>query len=284
MRLLVTGAAGMLGRDVTAAAERAGHDVVALARRDLDITDQAAVRRAVSDARPAAVVNCAAWTDVDGAEADEAGATAVNGHGAGLLARAATDAGALFVHVSTDYVFGGDATEPYVESSPTGPATAYGRSKLAGEVAVRQAAPRHAIVRTAWVFGPHGRNFVDTMRRLAAERDEVTVVDDQEGCPTYTGHLAAALVEVAERGLTGTLHVAGAGRCTWYDLAAATFEATGAEVTLRRGTSAEMARPAPRPPFSVLVSERPDTPRLPDWREGLAAHLQASTPREAAVS
>jgi dTDP-4-dehydrorhamnose reductase len=280
MRLLVTGAAGMLGRDVTAAAERAGHDVVAVARRDLDITDHRAVRRAVSDAAPAAVVNCAAWTDVDGAEADEAAATLVNGQAAGLLARASADAGALFVHVSSDYVFTGDAEDAYVESSPVGPVSAYGRSKLAGESAVREAAAQHAIVRSAWVFGPHGKNFVDTMRRLAAERDEVTVVDDQIGCPTYTGHLADALLEIAGRGLTGTFHVAGGGRCSWYDLALATFEATGADVTLHRGSSADLDRPAPRPAFSVLVTERDDTPRLPDWREGLAAHLQATT-REA---
>jgi len=283
MRLLVTGAAGMLGRDVTAAATAAGHDVLAFARRDLDITDAAAVRRAILDAAPAAVVNCAAWTDVDGAEAHEDEATAVNGRAAGLLAGAATAAGALFVHVSSDYVFAGDASRPYVESDPTGPVSAYGRSKLAGEVAVRETAPRHAIVRSAWVFGPHGTNFVDTMRRLAAERDEVTVVDDQVGCPTYTGHLGAALLQIAERGLTGTLHVAGGGQCSWYDLAAATFEATGAEVTLHRGSSAQLDRPAPRPAYSVLGTEREDTPRLPDWREGLAAHLQAST-REAAVS
>jgi dTDP-4-dehydrorhamnose reductase len=205
-----------------------------------------------------------------------AGARAHNGRGAGVLARAATDAGALMVHVSTDYVFPGDAAEPYVESSATGPRTAYGRSKLAGEIAVREAAPRHAIVRTAWVFGPGGRNFVDTMRRLAAERDEVPVVDDQVGCPTYTGHLAEALVEIAERGLTGTMHVAGGGQCSWYDLAAATFELTGAEVVLHRGSSADLDRPAPRPPYSVLATERDDPPRLPEWREGLAAHLAAS--------
>src|SRR3954452_8315273 len=254
MRLLITGGAGMLGQDVRAAALRDGHDVVSLARRDLDITAAPAFRRAVADASPAAVVNCAAWTDVDRAESDEEAATAINGRGAGILARAATDAGALMVHVSTDYVFPGDATEPYVESAPTGPRTAYGRSKLAGEVAVREAAPRHAIVRTAWVFGPGGRNFVDTMRRLASERDEVTVVDDQVGCPTYTGHLARALVEIAERGLTGTTHVAGGGSCSWYDLAAATFDATGADIRLLRGSSSDLQRPAPRPAYSVLAS------------------------------
>jgi dTDP-4-dehydrorhamnose reductase len=265
----------MLGRDVVAAAGRAGHDVVALSRRDLDITDARAVSRAVLDAKPSAVVNCAAWTDVDGAEADEDAACAVNGEGAGTLARAAAQAGALVIHLSTDYVFDGSAGEPYVESSPVGPVSAYGRSKLAGERAVAQAAPRAAIVRSSWLFGPGGRNFVDTMLRLAGERDEVTVVDDQVGCPTYTGHLAAALVEIAERDLTGCLHVAGAGSCSWHDLAAAAFEATGASVTLKRGRTADLGRPAPRPAYSVLASEREDAPALPDWREGLAAHLAA---------
>ena len=186
MRLLITGAAGMLGTDVVAAAQRAGHDVVARTRGELDITDADAVRHGVLDARPGAIVNCAAWTDVDGAEAAEDEATAVNGSGAGLLARAASDAGALLVQVSTDYVFAGDATEPYLESAAVGPATAYGRSKLAGEQAVREGTPRSAVVRTSWVFGPAGRNFVDTMRRLAAERDEVFFFYDKGCCEIYT--------------------------------------------------------------------------------------------------
>jgi dTDP-4-dehydrorhamnose reductase len=273
MRLLVTGAAGMLGRDVTAAAADAGHAVAGLARADLDITDAAAVRSAVVAARPDAVVNCAAWTDVDGAEAAEEQATAVNGAGAGNVAAATREAGALLVHVSSDYVFDGHAEEPYREDAPTAPAGAYGRSKLAGERAVAAAGGRSAIVRSAWVFGPHGRNFVDTMRRLGAERDEVAVVDDQIGCPTYTGHLAAALVAVAEQGLTGVLHVAGGGRCSWFDLAVATFEETGLACRVRRQSSAELGRPAPRPAFSVLASTRSDAPVLPHWREGLRAHL-----------
>jgi dTDP-4-dehydrorhamnose reductase len=273
MRLLVTGAAGMLGRDVVAAAGDAGHEVVALARADLDITDADAVRSAVLAARPDAVINCAAWTDVDGAEAAEEEATAVNGAGAGHLAIAAVGAHALLVHVSSDYVFDGGATEPYREDAPTGPRSAYGRSKLAGEQAVAAAGGRSAIVRSAWVFGPHGRNFVDTMRRLGAEREEIAVVDDQVGCPTYTGHLAPALVEVAERGATGVLHLVGAGRCTWFDLAVATFEETGASCRVRRQSSADLGRPAPRPAFSVLGSSRDDAPVLPAWRDGLRAHL-----------
>jgi dTDP-4-dehydrorhamnose reductase len=274
MRLLVTGAAGMLGTDVAAAA--AGHDVVALARAELDITDADAVRAAVLDVRPDAVVNCAAWTNVDGAEASEAEATAINGDGAGHLAAAAAEAGAFIVHVSTDYVFAGDATEPYGEADPTGPRTAYGRSKLAGELAVAAAAPSaHAIVRTAWVFGPHGKNFVDTMLRLGAERDALRVVGDQIGCPTYTGHLARALVAIAETRPNGVLHVAGGGRCSWADLARATFEAAGMPVGVTSITTAEYPLPAPRPAFSVLGSTRADAPTLPSWQEGLAAHLLA---------
>jgi dTDP-4-dehydrorhamnose reductase len=271
MRLLVTGAAGMLGRDVVAAA--GDHEVVALARADLDITDAAAVRAAIRDARPDAVVNCAAYTDVDGAEADEDAATAVNGTGAGHVAAAAAAAGAHVVHVSSDYVFDGEAREPYPEDAPTAPRSAYGRSKLAGELAVAEAAPSAAIVRAAWLFGPHGRNFVDTMRRLGAERDEVAVVDDQVGCPTYTGHLAPALLTVAERKLTGVMHVAGGGHCSWFDLAVATFEESGLPTRVTPATTAELARPAPRPAFSALASTRGDAPVLPPWREGLRAHL-----------
>ena len=204
MRLLVTGAAGMLGTDLVAAAGRAGHDVLALARTDLDVLDAAAVRAAVGDARPDAVVNCAAYTDVDGAEAEEAAATALNGAAAGHVAAAAHAAGAFTVHVSSDYVFDGRGAEPYVESSPTAPLGAYGRSKLAGEHAVAAAAPgTHAIVRTAWLFGaPRRRTSSRRCCRLAGERDALSVVDDQVGCPTFTGHLAPG-ADRARRGARG---------------------------------------------------------------------------------
>jgi dTDP-4-dehydrorhamnose reductase len=274
MRLLVTGAAGMLGTDVVAAA--AGHDVVALTRAQLDVTDAEAVREVMRDARPGAVINCAAWTDVDGAETAEAAATAINGDGAGHVASAAAEAGAFVVHVSTDYVFAGDASKPYAEADPTGPRTAYGRSKLAGERAVAAAAPAgHAIVRTAWLFGPHGKNFVDTMLRLGGERDALTVVADQIGSPTYSGHLAQALVAIAEARPNGVLHVAGGGRCSWYELAVATFARAGLSVAVSPCTTAEYPLPAPRPAFSVLASTRHDHPTLPPWQEGLAAHLAA---------
>jgi dTDP-4-dehydrorhamnose reductase len=275
MRLLVTGAAGMLGHDLTAAAARAGHEVTPLSRRELDVRDAAAVHAAVAAARPDAVINCAAWTDVDGAEASEEEASAVNGAAAGHVAAAAAAAGAFAVQISTDYVFDGAATSPYLESARTAPVSAYGRSKLAGEVAVAAAAPAaHAIVRSSWLFGEHGGNFVATMLRLASERDALTVVDDQIGCPTFTGHLASALVTVAEQRLGGIRHVAGAGSCSWYDLAAAAFAATGAGVELSRGRTADLGRPAPRPAYSVLRSEHPDTPVLPPWQDGLHAYLE----------
>jgi dTDP-4-dehydrorhamnose reductase len=277
MRLLVIGAAGMLGQDLLAAAQAAGHEPVGLDLPDIDITDAEATLAAVREVAPDAVVNSAAWTDVDGAEAQEELAARVNAEGAGNVASAAAAANALAIQISTDYSFDGTASEPYTESSPTKAIGAYGRTKLAGELAVAEAAtPDFAIVRSSWLFGPHGKNFVDTILRAGAERDELKVVHDQIGCPTYTGHLAQALVEIAERRLTGVLHVAGGGHCSWYDLAVAALEAAGVECTVTPTTAAEYGRPAPRPAYSVLVSEREDAPRLPAWQDGLAAHLAAA--------
>jgi dTDP-4-dehydrorhamnose reductase len=277
MRVLVTGANGMLGHRVVAAARAQGHDATGIDVADVDITDAAATAAAVRALAPDAVVNCAAWTDVDGAEEREELAARVNAEGAGNVAAAAAAAGAQVIQISTDYSFDGTAGQPYTESSPTNAIGAYGRTKLAGELAVSEAAtPGFAIVRSSWLFGPHGENFVDTILRLGAERDEVSVVADQVGCPTYTGHLAPALVEIAERRLTGILHVAGTGSCSWYELALAALERAGVECTVRPTTAAEYGRPAPRPAYSVLVSEREDAPRLPAWQDGLAAHLAAS--------
>ncbi len=274
MRLLVTGGAGMLGLAVTAAATRLGHDVVALSRAELDITDEAHVRRVVAAAEPGAVVNCAAWTDVDAAETAEAEATAVNGAGTGIVARACVEAKARLVHVSTDYVFDGSATRPWVESDPVAPIGAYGRSKLAGEQAVAEAGTNHAIVRTAWLFGAGGRNFVDTMLALAAGRDEVRVVTDQVGSPTWSNHLAEALVELAERdGDTGVFHAAGAGACSWYELAVEVFDRAGVGCRVVPTTTDALRRTAPRPAYSVLGSERADAPALPRWQDGVAGYL-----------
>ena len=176
--------------------------------------------------------------------------------------------------MSSDYVFDGTASEPYTEDDPTGPQSAYGRSKLAGEHAVA-AAGDHAIVRSSWLFGRHGKNFVSTMLHLAEDRDELNVVADQVGCPTFTGHLAPALVEIAERRVSGVLHVAGGGSCSWHELALATFEEAGVSRIVHPVTTAEFPRPAPRPAWSVLRSTRPDGPALPPWREGLSTYLRS---------
>jgi dTDP-4-dehydrorhamnose reductase len=265
MRTLVLGAGGMLGRDVM----RLAVDAVGLTRAECDITDADAVRRAVEDSGAEVVINCAAFTDVDGAEAEPERALLVNGEAAGIVAAAAP----RVVHVSTDYVFDGSATEPYLESDRVGPIGSYGRSKLAGEVAIAAANPNHVIARTAWVFGLHGKNFVDTMLRVGAERGAAKVVDDQVGCPTYTVHLAAGLLELAASGHTGVFHTAGTGQCSWYEFAGAIFERAGLAVDLEPCTTDEFPRPAPRPAWSVLASERAETPTMPAWQDGLDAYL-----------
>jgi len=265
----------MLGRDVTEAAAAAGHDVVALARAELDISDRDATIAAIGAAVPDCVINCAAFTDVDGAEEQTGLARAVNADGAGHVATAAAAAGAWVVHVSTDYVFDGEKRSPYIESDPVAPQSEYGRSKLAGEEAVTEAAPRgHTIVRSSWLFGAHGRSFPGTILRLAGEREQLTVVDDQIGCPTFTGHLAVALVEIAERRPLGIVHVAAAGQCSWYEFAQEIVTRSGHSCSVAPGSTAELGRPAPRPAYSVLGSERRgELPRLADWRDGLGAFM-----------
>jgi dTDP-4-dehydrorhamnose reductase len=230
-----------------------------------------AVESAVGHVRPGAVINCAAWTDVDGAESAVTEAFAANGDGAGKVARAAAGIGAWMVHVSTDYVFDGTKSEPYIESDRVNPQSAYGRSKLEGELAVADAAPdSHTIVRTAWLFGTGGKCFPKTILRLASEREELTVVEDQVGCPTFTGHLAGALVElvVGER-LAGVVHAAAGGQCSWYEFAREIVHASGLACEVKPGKTADLDRAAPRPAYSVLRSERRGAPELPDWREGL---------------
>jgi dTDP-4-dehydrorhamnose reductase len=274
MRLLVTGGAGMLGQAVAAVATRLGHDVIALSRAELDITDLDHVRRVVTAAEPRAVVNCAAWTDVDGAETAEAAAMAVNATGAGHVARAAAENGARLVHMSTDYVFDGRKRSPWVESDPVAPVGAYGRSKLAGEEEVAAAGEDYAIVRTAWLFGAGGRNFVDTILALGRERDEVDVVTDQVGSPTWSAHLAEALVEIAERRRdVGVFHAAGGGACSWYELAVEVLHRAGVRCRVLPTTSERISRLAQRPAYSVLDSERNEAPVLPAWQDGVAGYL-----------
>jgi dTDP-4-dehydrorhamnose reductase len=221
------------------------------------------------------VVNCAAWTDVDGAESAPHAATTVNGDGAGNVARAGTRAGAWTIQISSDYVFDGEKREPYVESDATSPLSAYGRSKLAGEEAVAREAPdSHTIVRSSWLFGAHGRCFPATILRLARERDELTVVDDQVGCPTFTEHLAKALMTLCEQRPVGPVHVVGTESCSWYEFALAIVAESAIGATVLPCRTEAMPRPAQRPSYSVMRSER-GAPELPPWREGLRAYLAA---------
>ena len=283
MRVLVTGAAGMLGRDVVLSAGNAGHDVVGLARTALDVTDGDAVEAKLLSERPDVVVNCAAWTDVDGAESAEEEALAVNGSAAGSVAAAAAKIGAAVVYVSSDYVFDGSKGAPYVETDQTAPLSAYGRTKLAGEEATAAANKRHFVVRSSWLFGVGGSNFVETMLRLASTQNEVLVVRDQVGSPTYTWHLASGIVRLIEGIEFGIHHMAAAGACSWYDFAREIFEQAKVECRVLSATTEMLGRPAPRPPYSVLTSQRRHAIELPSWQDGLAGYLaQRPTEREAA--
>ncbi len=281
MRALVVGAAGQLGTDLLAVL---GGSARGLTRAELDVTDGAAVRAAVGDwalavrdlPGPLTVFNAAAWTNVDGAEADEDAAYAANAAAPAHLATAATAVGARLVHVSTDYVFAGDATEPYDVDAPTAPRSAYGRTKLAGEEAVRSLAPDSYVVRTAWVYGATGGNFVKTMARLERERPTLRVVDDQRGSPTWSRDLATGLVELARvRPPGGVYHCTNAGEATWHDLARAVFEELGADpARVEPCSTEEFPRPAPRPAYSVLSGaawERAGLAPLRHWRDALRA-------------
>ncbi len=272
MRVLVTGAAGMLGRDLVAHL-RDRHEVTAV-NLEVDVTDPAAVAACIAGCRPEAVFHLAAWTDVDGAEAHEAQAAAVNADGSGNVAAAAARAGAAMVLPSTDYVFDGAKAAPYAEDDPVAPLGAYGRTKLAGERAARERHPGGVrVARTAWLYGAGGRNFVNTMRRLGAERDEVDVVNDQTGSPTWTVDLAPALEDLLGAP-PGVYHTAGGGAVTWAGLARAVFEETGSPCRVRPVTTEAIGRPAPRPRYSALAGTRPGAPRLRDWREALVDYLE----------
>jgi dTDP-4-dehydrorhamnose reductase len=261
-RVLITGAGGQLGQAL--ATTFAADEVVALGHEDWDVAYQAgdALREGGFDL----ILHAAAWTDVDGAEADPQGATAVNVGGTANVAAL----GAPLVVFSTDYVFDGRKRTPYVESDGPNPLSAYGRSKLHGEAAAGDA----WIVRSSWLFGATGHNFLRTMLRLGDELDEVAVVDDQRGCPTFVGHLAGAVRELVDGNLgRGAWHLAAEGDCTWADFAEAIFEEAGSDCRVRHITTEELGRPAPRPAYAVLRSEREGAPVLPHWRDGLTACL-----------
>ncbi|WP_228977298.1 dTDP-4-dehydrorhamnose reductase [Streptomyces sp. DH12] len=281
-RWLVTGAGGLLGRDVVA---RLGARAVGLDRRALDVTDPVAVRAALTAHRPAVVVNCAAWTAVDEAEAREREALLVNGTAARYLAETCAELGCVLLHVSTDYVFGGDACVPYAEGALPGPRTAYGRTKLVGERAVLELLPeRGYVVRTAWLYGAQGGNFVRTMIGAEAARETVDVVDDQRGQPTWTVDLADRLralgrAALAGRAPAGVYHGTNGGDGTWCELARETYRLLGSDPERVRATSsAAFPRPAARPAYSVLGHDRwhaagLEPPRA--WREALAEAFPA---------
>jgi dTDP-4-dehydrorhamnose reductase len=272
MKYLITGAHGMLGRDLQAALD--GRNVTALGRADLDVTDLDAVRAAVRGHD--VVINAAAYTKVDDAESDEDAAYAVNATGAGNLAAAAAEAGAVLVQVSTDYVFNGRARAPYDEAEPHDPISAYGRTKAAGErLALENNPGRTYVVRTAWLYGAHGPNFAKTMLRLAADRDTLSVVNDQHGQPTWTADLAAQIVALLDSGApAGVYHGTNAGRASWFDFAQAVFRVKDLDPNRVKPTdSSTFQRPAPRPGYSVLGHDawtRAGIAPMRDWQDALA--------------
>lgn len=271
MRILLVGANGMLGTELRRAL--AHHDVVGVGSADLDVRDAAACLRAAAGVD--AIVNASAYTAVDQAESDEDAAYAVNADGPANLAAAAAAHGAVLVHVSTDYVFRGDATAPYAEDAPLDPVSAYGRTKAAGEQRARAANPDTIVVRTAWLYGPAGGNFATTMVRLAGERETLTVVDDQRGQPTTTHDLASRIAALLDAGVrSGVFHGTSSGETTWFGFARAIFDELGLDPERVQPTdSAAFARPAPRPAYSVLGhdawAEHGIEP-IGDWRSALA--------------
>jgi len=272
VRVLLTGAEGQLGRVVQSGFGT--HRVIAPSEADLDICERRQVEAALDQVRPDLLLNAAAYTDVDGAETHPEAAFTGNARGPGILAVATERRGIPILHISTDYVFDGEAGRPYHERDETGPCGVYGRSKLEGEEAVRQANPRHFVVRTSWLYAAEGRNFPLTMLQLA-ERSEVRVVDDQFGSPTFAPHLSAGLLELLESGSWGTYHLAGRGVASWYQFASDLYRELGIETPVRPVPTSEFPRPAKRPRFSALTTAQEPRILLPPWEEGLRAFAAA---------
>lgn len=278
MKVLVTGARGMLGSDLCEAL--AGkHEVRGVDIEDFDVTDAGAVREALAAGRPEVVVHCAAWTDVDGCERDPERAFLHNGWGTRNVARGAGEVGAALVYVSTDFVFDGEKGEPYTEFDAPNPLSVYGASKLAGEEAVRGLVGRHYVVRSAWLFGARGRNFVRAILEAAAEREEIPVVGDQFGSPTYTRDLAGGIADIilAGRVVPGTYHLANSGMCSWAELAEEALRQAGRPTRVRPISTAEWESPTRRPTCSALRSrwlELQGVGGLRGWQDALASYLE----------
>ncbi len=278
MRILITGASGQLGHDCVAEAERRGHEVFEFGRVELDITDHDAVNAAVQDIRPDCILHCAAWTNVDGAEENEEDCRRINVAGTQNVAEAAGAVGAKMIYISTDYVFDGRGTTPWKPEDQTGPLNAYGRSKLDGEAAVRSTLDQYFIVRTSWLYGGQGKNFVRTMLRIGNEREAVRVVDDQVGTPTYTTDLARLLVDMAESEKYGTYHAVNTGDyVSWYDFTREIFRLVGLETQVLPVSSEEYGAKAVRPKNSRMDTEKlmeMGFIPLPHWNDALERYLK----------
>ena len=272
LRVVVTGAGGLLGRTLLEHAPPSW-EITGLKRDDLDVGDAESIESAFARLRPEVVINCAAFTDVDGAESNPFGALLVNEVGPRLLSFAANQHGSKLVHISTDFVFDGEKASPYVEGDKTNPLSIYGETKRNGEQAVREICDEHLIVRTAWLYGDYGRNFPEIMRKLA-ERGTIRVVNDQTGSPTYAPHLVTSLVANIESKLTGTLHLSGAGVCTRQGWAVELFKELGSDVQIDSALTSDFPTPAKRPQQSALVSERDDATLLPSWQDGVADYCR----------
>lgn len=276
--VLLVGYRGMLGTELLKILQEQSIQTVAVDLKEMDVTSRDSVDSIFEEFRPAVVLNASGFTDVDGCESQVETAFAVNAEGPANLAAASTKVGAFLIHVSTDYVFDGTCREPYREDDPLNPLGVYGKSKAVGEIRVREIIPEnHCIVRTQWLFGLHGKNFVDTIVRLSGERDVLTIVDDQIGSPTYAPDLAEALVTLARMRGRGTFHVTNSGSTSWYGFAAKIIELAGRSAVVEPMKSSELQRPAPRPLFSVLDNTRFHgfcgyIPR--EWTAALQAYLK----------
>lgn len=276
MRVLITGATGMLGRQMVKEYTRRGAEVFPLTRRDLDITEHQSINNAFGEISPTLVVNCAAYTNVDGAETEREAAFTVNGLAPRLLALACRQYNAVMVHISTDYVFNGKSQRLYLVSDIPDPVSVYGASKLMGEQGIKESGCSYYIVRTSWLFGPGGKNFVDTILKLAGERDTLKVVNDQQGSPTYTLDLARSIADLAGTGIHGTYHFTNSGITTWYGFARHIIQIAGLNTKVEPCTTADFSRPASRPANSAL--DHFPTPQVlgytpPRWEKAVEHYI-----------
>lgn len=276
MKILVTGASGQLGQDVVLLLYEFGHEVKSCGRSDLDIADQQQCEKVIGEYRPEGIIHCAAYTAVDAAEDDVHGAYRINASGTRNIAVAAEKVGSKLVYISTDYVFEGQADRPYREYDNTAPQTVYGESKRAGEVLAQTLNSKYFIVRTSWVYGQYGGNFVKTMLKLGAEKDSLSVVHDQIGSPTYAVDLARFLLQLIQTEKYGIYHASNSGHCSWHEFAQAIFETAGLQVNVLPVTTEQFPRPAKRPAYSVMdhtAIRANDLQDLPHWRDGLERFL-----------